>query len=219
MDSRTNQFSEFKIALITPLPGDLAPVEDTISLRSARGLTNPEGMNMPRHVLIALALAAVATTMAADDSKQPPFKIMTKRDDDRVAVKVEKNKAIVSVHSPFGISHAVIERTGEKWPDLVVLHLYLKGLENFRVTNGTTKLEASVSSQDSTVRLWDDGKEESPLDAKSPYRIAVRMVGDDCNPAKTIPLKDGYFEIQLPKASFEGNPKSITVEWIDFYRS
>jgi hypothetical protein len=30
--------------------------------------------------------------------------------------------------------------------------------------------------------------------------------------------KDGYFEMALPKAFFEGNPKSITLNWIDFYR-
>lgn len=38
-------------------------------------------------------------------------------------------------------------------------------------------------------------------------------------PAKTIPLKDGYFDRRLPKEFFEGNPKSITVNWIDFYRN
>ncbi|HUQ71701.1 MAG TPA: hypothetical protein VM165_19385 [Planctomycetaceae bacterium] len=176
---------------------------------------------MSRHILMPLLLAAVATTMAADDSKQPPFKIMTKRDDDRVAVKVEKDKAIVSVHSPFGISHAVIERTDEKWPDAVVLQLHLKGLEKFRVTNGTTKLEGSASLQDGkpVVRLWMDGKKDMPLDAKSPYWIAVRILDDDGKPAKEIPLKDGHFEMSLPKALFEGNPKTVTVSWIDFYRN
>ncbi len=44
------------------------------------------------------------------------------------------------------------------------------------------------------------------------------MVGKDGKPAKTIPLDDGYFEMQLPKALFEDNPKSITINWIDFYR-
>ena len=37
-------------------------------------------------------------------------------------------------------------------------------------------------------------------------------------PAKEIPLKGGYFELPLPRALFEGNPKSITVSWIDYYR-
>lgn len=89
------------------------------------------------HVLISglLVLAVTVTTATADD-EQPPFKITTKRDNDRIEVKAEMNKTIFSVYSPFGISNAAIERTGDKWSDAKVLRLYLKGLENFRATNG-----------------------------------------------------------------------------------
>ncbi len=165
-----------------------------------------------------LAIAAI-TTATADDT--PPFKITTKRDNDRVEVKSEKDKATFSVHSPFGISNAVIERKGEKWPDAVVLRLHLKGLENFKATNGTVKLEGSASLQEGKplVRLWKDGKEDAPLDAKSAYWMDIRMIGGDGKLTKTIPLKDGYFEMQLPKVFFEGNPQSVTVNWIDFYRN
>ena len=171
------------------------------------------------HFLISwlLVLAFAATTANADE--KPPFKITTKRDNDRVVVKADKDKVELAVHSPFGISDAVIERADEKWPDAVVLRLHLKGLENFSVSNDKVKLEASVSSQDGRVRLWKDGKEDTPLDAKSPYWMEIRMVSSDGKPAKTIPLKDGYFELQVPKTFFEGNPKSITLNWIDFYRN
>ena len=172
------------------------------------------------HFLIPALLALVAVTTAAAD-EPPKFKITTKRDNDKVEVRADKEKTLFIVKSPFGISHAAIERTGEKWPDAVVLRLHLKGLENLKVTNGKVKLEASASLQDGKplVRLWKDGKEDTPLDAKSPYWIDVRIVGSDGKPAKAIPLKDGHFEMQLPKAIFEGNPKSITVSWIDFYRN
>ncbi len=72
------------------------------------------------HFLISgvIGLAFVVTPASADDP--PPFKIATKRDNDRVSVKVEKDQTVFSVHSPFGISHAVIERAVEKWPDPVV---------------------------------------------------------------------------------------------------
>ena len=30
--------------------------------------------------------------------------------------------------------------------------------------------------------------------------------------------ENGYFEMTLPKAFFEGNPHTIQVNWIDFYR-
>ena len=172
---------------------------------------------MPHCFISGLLILAVAMTTAASDDT-PPFKITTKRDNDTVEVRADKEKTVFIVKSPFGISNASIEPTGEKWPDAVVLRLHLKGLENFRVTNDKVKLEASVSSQGGKVRLWKDGKEEAPLDAKSPYWMDVRMVGGDGKPAKAIPLKDGYFEMQLPKAFFEGNLKSFTVAWIDFYR-
>lgn len=173
---------------------------------------------MPHILISGLLFLAVAATTANADDKQP-FTITMKRDNDRVAVKAEKDKVVFSVHSPFGISNAVIERADEKWPDAVFLRLHLKGLENFSVSNDKVKLEASVSSQDGKVRLWKDGKEDTPLDAKSPYWMEIQMVGSDGKPAKTSPLKDGYFEMTLPKAFFEGNPKSITLNWIDFYRN
>lgn len=169
-----------------------------------------------------LVLAVAATNgVTAGDDKQPPFKITTKRENDRVEVKVEKDKSIFSVHSPFGISHAVIERKDEKWPDAVVLRVHLKGLENFWASNSKVRLEASASLQDGKplVRLWKDGKEDKPLDSKSPYWMDVRILGGDGKLAKEIPLKDGYFEMQLPRAFFEGQPRAITLNWIDFYRN
>ena len=148
----------------------------------------------------------------------PPFRITTKRDDDKVKVTVVNDKGVISVRSPFGISQATIERSGNKWPTTVMLRLHLKGLEKIKVNNGKDTLEAAVSSQDGKVRLWKDGKEDSPLDSKHPYWMEIRMVGADGKPVKTIPLKDGYFEMQFPKALLGDNPKSITLNWIDFYR-
>lgn len=166
-----------------------------------------------------LILVVAVTTAAADDP--PPFKVTTKRADDRVDVTTEKGKATFSVQSPFGISQAVIERGGETWPDAVALRLHLKGLENFKVTGRTVNLEGSASLRDGKplVRLWKDGKEDVLLDAKSPYWIEVRIVGGDGKQAKEIPLKGGYFDLLLPRAVFEDNPKTITLHWIDFHRN
>ena len=101
-----------------------------------------------------------------------------------------------------------------------MLRLHLKGLENFRASNGKVTLDAAVSVQDDKpkVRLWKDGKEDAPLDEKSPFWMDVRILTGEGKPAKELPLMDGYFELALPKAFFEGNPKSIILNWIDFYR-
>jgi hypothetical protein len=166
-----------------------------------------------------LALAVGAVTAAADAA--PPYRITTRRADDRVDVKAEKDKVSFSVHSPFGISQAVIERGGEKWPGAVVLRLRLKGLENLRASSGKVKLDVAVAVQDGKpkVRVWQDGKEDAPLDERSPLWVDIRVLAGDGNPAGELPLKDGYFEITLPRAFFEGNPRSITLNWIDFYRN
>jgi len=173
---------------------------------------------MLEHLAIVAVMAAVLSTGCTNAVDEPQFKITTKRDNDKVEVTTENDKAVFSVRSPFGISQTVIERTDGNWSDTVMLRLHLKGLENFKISNGIITIEAAVSSQDGKVRLWMDGKEDSPLDAKSPHWTEIRMFGDDGKPTTIIPLTDGYFEIQLPKALFEDNPKSITVNWIDFYR-
>jgi hypothetical protein len=172
--------------------------------------------------LLLLVVGLLPAFALADDANAPKdqpvkFKITTKRDNDTVEVRAEKEKTVFIVKSPFGISQATIERTEEKWPEAVVLRLHLKGLESFRATNGKVTLDAAVSSQEGKVKVRfgkDSGKDE-----KSRFWMEIRMVGGDGKPAKEIPLKDGYFEVALPKAFFEGNPKSITVNWIDFYRN
>ena len=96
----------------------------------------------------------------------------------------------------------------------------LKGLESFRASNGKVTLHAAVSGHagELKTRLWKDGKEDTPLDEKSVFWMAIRILGSDGKAAKQLPLNDGYFEMILPMAFFEVNPKSITLNWIDFYR-
>lgn len=171
------------------------------------------------YVLIDLLFILVVAMTTAHADENPPFKIATKRDSDRVVAKTDRDKVLFSVHSPFGISHAVIERAGERWPDAVVLDLHLKGLEKFSASNGKVTIEASVSNLDGSVRLWMEAKEETPLDKKSPYWFEIQAVDSDGKPTKTFPLKDGCFRLKLPNAFVDGSPKTITLKWIDFYRN
>jgi hypothetical protein len=174
----------------------------------------------PRLLLLIVGLLAVLAR--ADDGAAPArFKVMTRRKDDTVEVRAEKDEALFIIKSPFGISQAVIEREGEKGPDAVALRLHLKGLESFRASNGKVTLDAAVGIQEGKVklRMWKDGKEDAPLDENSPFWITFRIVGGDGKPARELPLEDGYFEVALPRAFFEGNPKAITLNWIDFYRN
>lgn len=168
--------------------------------------------------LLLLSAIVRLTNIATAEEGDPPFIITTKCENDKVQVPVEQGKATFSIHSPFGISQAVINRRGEDWPESVTLRLHLKGLEHFKITNGDTALKGAVSCHGGKVRLWRDDKEDSPLNAESPFWMVVRMVGNDGEPAETIPLVNGHFEMKLPRALFEKNPKSIVISWIDFYR-
>ena len=174
-------------------------------------------------LVLLLVIGGIALADDGDAPRDQPakFKITTKRKDDAVEVQADKDKTVFDVKSPFGISQAVIEREGARWPDVVALRLHLKGLERFRASNGKVTLDAAVSIQEGKVkvRLWKGGKEDAPLDEKSPLWTAIRILGGDGKPAKELPLKEGYFEVALPRAFFEGNPKSITLNWIDFYRN
>jgi hypothetical protein len=179
----------------------------------------------PAQAVLIILVVGLDLAMADEGDRgkdQPPtFKITTKRDSDKVDVKIDKEKALFSIHSPFGISQATIERTEEKWPNSVAIRLHLKGLSSFRSFNGKVRIDAAVAMPKDKlqVRIWKDGQEDMPLDAKSPYWINIQMVGADGKTGKEIPLKDGYFELRMPQALFESNPKSITIHWIDFYRN
>ena len=139
------------------------------------------------------------TNIATAYGEDRPLKIITRRGDDTAEVNVEKDKTTVSIHSPFGISQAAIERNGQSWPDVLNMRLNLKGLEQLKVTTGKITLEAAVSSQDGKLRLWKEGKEDSPLDLKDPFWMEIRMIGKDGKPMTTIPLAAVISRCSCPK--------------------
>ncbi|MFN9717854.1 MAG: hypothetical protein ACK58L_04115 [Planctomycetota bacterium] len=161
----------------------------------------------------------VLVMVAGASTPHTSIRVMTKHESDRVEVRSAESAATISIRSPAGISHAVIERGHERWPDSMLVRLHLKGLESFRVASDQVTLHASVSSQDGKVRVWKGNDEERLLDEQSPYWIDVSPIGCDGRPTKVIPITDGYVEIRLPRLLFEHNPKSITLNWIDFYRN
>jgi hypothetical protein len=176
-------------------------------------------MNVAVRALALFVVLPPSVGTGADD-RPATFTITTKKKDDAVEVRADKEKTLFVVKSPSGIGRAVVARAVDRWPDVVVLRLHLSGLESFGVSNGTVAVNAAVSSQGGgRARLWKDGDEKAPLDAKSEWWMEIRSVGADGKPAAGVPLKGGYFEMTLPKALFEGNPKSLTLDWIDFFRN
>ena len=150
-----------------------------------------------------------------------PFKITTKRDDDKVISSIDGDEALLWITSPRGISRATIDRVGQRWSDKVVVRMYLRGLEGFSASGGGKgSLNASVLSHSGHRRLlhlWQDGK-ENKVDRNSPYWMEIKTLDARGGPIKGLPKKGGYFEMLLPKVLFKGNPKTLSLGWIDFYR-
>lgn len=140
-------------------------------------------------------------------------------EEQRVVAQFEPDQATYTIHNPTGIGKTSIAKPAAGWPKTVTLRLRLKGLESFALSNGKTRLEGSVSSQDGTARVWKDGQEDKPLDAKSPYWLAVRRLDRAGKPAAGNAAADGSFELRLPPAFLKENPATITVNWIDFFRN
>ena len=170
------------------------------------------------------ALAILATPAAKEDMESPmketTLDIKTKKAEDYVNVKIKNDTATLDVSSQSGIGGATITLSKGKWPTTVVLRLHLGGLESFAVFNGKIKLTGSVLSHSGNTRLLDvveDGKEKK-VEKGSPYWMEIRGFDSTGKPVKGLPDKGGYFEIALPKALLEGQPKSLELGWIDFYR-
>jgi hypothetical protein len=171
-------------------------------------------------LLFELAFLFCAMTTLTENQNAPGFDVTLKRPDDRFKMEVEENRVLFSIHSPSGISTATIKRSMDKWPEEVVLKLHLKALENVSISNGRIKIQSSVHVEDEQLRVrsWREQNEELVLDASSPYWTRIRIFGADNKPSRSLPINNGYFELQLPKGIFTDNPQSISISWIDFYR-
>jgi len=104
--------------------------------------------------------------------------------------------------------------TKGKWPTTVILRLHLSGLESFAVANG--KIAGSVYSHSGeTKRMY---LTEAGNEGERKPETEIRVLDANGKPATGLPEKGGFFEIQLPRVLLEGQPKSLELGWIDFYR-
>jgi hypothetical protein len=44
------------------------------------------------------------------------------------------------------------------------------------------------------------------------------MLDAEGKPSDELPEEGGYFQMELPSALLASEPKSLSIEWIDFYR-
>ncbi len=142
-----------------------------------------------------------------------------KKTEDRLTEIVSSGGTVFAIRSPSGIGSATIHR--ESWPDQVTLRLYLRGLEQLVISNEAVTLKASVLSHSGNGRLLRvmDGNQEKAVDEGNAYWTEIHALDVNGKPVKGLPDAGGYFEMLLPKTLFESKAKSLTITWIDFYRS
>ncbi len=126
----------------------------------------------------------------------------------------------LEVHDPKGIG-AVRLRPGQGgWPGALRLRLHLGGLESLQVKSGDTALRWSVSSTPPhriRVSRLPEGK-EVPVAPGDALRDSLRIVRHDASRPETIPLTDGFFDVEIPKELIDDPELPLVLEWIDFYR-
>ena len=187
-----------------------------VSARLGRGGRRPVAR---RGTAIAASPDKIEGKPAAKEAGTPrPLEVKTKKAEDRVEVKVDKDAATWDVLSPSGIGGATITAPDGRWPAAVTLRLHLRGLESLSVSNGKTKLAASVQSygpHDKRLYLSEEGKANQPPRASD---TEIRVLDSAGKPTQGLPDAGGCFEITLPKVLLEGQPKGLELNWIDFYR-
>lgn len=155
-----------------------------------------------------------------------PVPIVTtdvKNKKDRVTVCGNAQRAIVSITCPAGIGNAVIQRTADTWPKQLALRLNLRGLEQVSILNldASLTLRGSILSHGNHRQLLKvaKGKRSTKVGQDSPFFTKIEAFDRQSNPTREIPLVEGYFQLEIPAAMLNGNPKDITIRWIDFFRS
>jgi SAM-dependent methyltransferase len=150
--------------------------------------------------------------------KQP--ETSTQKDGDSVSVARQGDAVVYSIHSASGIGSATI-RPGTGWPAKVLLRLYLRGLESLTVSHGPVELSASVASHSGHPVQWSVRRDDSqtPVEQDKAPGMKIGIFDADGQPVEGLPEAGGYFEVPLPAVLLDARPKSLTIHWIDFYRS
>ena len=170
--------------------------------------------------MVSIFITSCASQPAnAQSGVEPVFSVTTKNQDDQIDIQQENGITTVDIYSPTGIGTAKFELESGSMPEKFILRLHLKGLEEFRLVSNQTTIAASGSSSEvfnvTGQSVIAAGNEYSitPID---PLWTKVEIVSN-LTP-KTIPLKEGYFEITVPKEFIRSAGNSFEIQWIDFYR-
>lgn len=150
-------------------------------------------------------------------SEQPEFEVETARTE-LVETAVTPNSVTFDITSQTGIGSAEIKLVHGEWPETILFRLHVAGLEEFRFAYHETAVTASVSSSGDHQVLESVAQagEAQPVAEDSVFYMPVRLEAESGE--VSIPLAEGYFEIEAPADFQAGAYDMFTISWIDFYR-
>jgi hypothetical protein len=176
-----------------------------------------------RYIICWLAACALAISRIVSGQAPAPevsvFQIKAEGGGASVAISIQDQTTVFDIHSRSGIGSATVEHVSGPRPEKIVVRLHLKGLEEFRLSYDRMVTTARVSSSDSrkiTQSVSPPGGDERSIAPGSPRWMEIKVVSDQSPPR--IPLRQGSFEITLPKDVLGKGRRSFSIRWIDFYR-
>ncbi len=149
---------------------------------------------------------------------QPLYHISEAENELPITYRIQDGVTFFDVQSEKGIGSANIVLAAPNTPKKIILWLHLKGLESLKLGFGENEIQVSVSAHGDnavTQRARVNGAAaEIELTPTSEFWMPTEIIAQN----KTIPLQDGYFQVELPRAFLKGNAREFSIEWIDFYR-
>ena len=149
----------------------------------------------------------------------PRFAFTADNDGNELTVTVQDETTFIDVHSQSGIGSASVELVSGTSPQNIVLRLYLRGLEQFRLLYDGTVVTTEMAGNDIDSVIQNVTSAEGGEQSITPDNLlwlGIRIVSGEAEPH--IPLDQGHFEITLPKDFLGDGRRSFSIEWIDFYR-
>lgn len=172
---------------------------------------------MSKRFNVAIVIAILICCFGCSNGKDS-FSVSTKQSDDVATIETVRDRLIVSIQCPKGISNATIERKGSSWPGVIELRLHLGGLESLEVSSGRNVLDGSYSTETNELAQFKDGNESEPLTSASDYWMNCEIIDANGKVTADPSPPEGYFAIKLPKKFLSEAKSTIVVDWIDFHR-
>jgi hypothetical protein len=161
---------------------------------------------------------ASCTTTSPNSAVEPEYHVTSNRPSAQVTVNDEADSAVVEVYSDNGIGSATIRLISGQWPQSILMHFHLQGLESLQFIYGDTTVNLSITSQNMILEsiMNEDGVEE-PIDEESAHWMEVTYLDNEGTATDNLAI-GSIIEVEAPADFFSEDYSEFTINWIDFYR-